>query len=205
MLQDGPGRKNPRKSEVITSGIEPAEVVGRIRKIGLGWHFLCHIHADDAEFDAIRAAYKDLGYRAMSTEWVYIHRLQNIPLISSDPPVRLVETAEQAKAIPQRASQPRKFREGSRLYAVWDDTTDYGWVESVPFGEDAWVSGLYVFSDARGRGFGRALMSKLLQDDKAHGVRTSVLVASSDGARLYPHLGYEKIATLQVFCPMERA
>ncbi len=205
VLQDGPGRKNPRKIEVIVSELEPAEVVRRIKKTGLGWHFLCHIHADDAEFDVIRAAYKELGYRAMSTEWIFIHHLENIPHFTSDPPVRKVETIEQAKSIPQRASQRRKFRAESRLYAAWDDATDYGWVESVPFGEDAWVSGLYVFRDARGRGFGRALMSKLLQEEKAHGVRTSVLVASSDGARLYPHLGYEKIAMLQVFCPTERA
>jgi hypothetical protein len=47
-------------------------------------------------------------------------------------------------------------------------------------------------------------MSALLQDDREHGVEESVLVASSDGARLYPHLGYEKLGVLQVFCPAMR-
>jgi hypothetical protein len=47
-------------------------------------------------------------------------------------------------------------------------------------------------------------MSALLADDRAHGVESSVLLASSDGARLYPHLGYRRLGVLQIFCPVRR-
>jgi GNAT superfamily N-acetyltransferase len=87
---------------------------------------------------------------------------------------------------------------------VWDDTGDYGWVSSIPVGDKAWVSDLYVHEAFRGMGYGRALMSALLREDKEHRVRESVLLASVAGARLYPHLGYQRIGTLQIFCPRSR-
>ncbi|HUG12458.1 MAG TPA: GNAT family N-acetyltransferase [Opitutaceae bacterium] len=63
---------------------------------------------------------------------------------------------------------------------------------------------LFVARVFRGQRVGRTLMSTMLQDDLAHGVESSVLLASGDGARLYPHVGYERIGTLQLFIPGDK-
>lgn len=205
IMRDTPDRKNARKIEIISYGIEPKSVVDRIQKHDIGWHFLCEIHRPEDDFDAIRAEYKSLGYKAVSTEWLFVHSLENIPEFSSTPEVRLVEDQATMDSIPMRGSQRRKLRAGAQHYSIWDDETDYGWVYSVPVGENAWVADLHVHDDLRGRGYGKALMSKLLQDDKALGIQNSVLLASSLGARIYPTLGYQQIGILQMFCPAKRS
>lgn len=203
-MQDHPPRKKSRKIEVIATEIEPSEAIAQVNRAGLGWHFLCHIHQNDAYFDRIRAEYKAAGYRAVSREVMFTHDLVDIPEYLAETPIIQVQTREQLKAIPQRADHSRSWYDNTRLYCAHDDVQDFGWVRSVPTGEDSWVSDLFVHAIDRGRGYGRALMSSLLQGDKQAGVHRSVLLASSDGARLYPHLGYKKIATLQIFCPASR-
>jgi GNAT superfamily N-acetyltransferase len=204
IMRDKPGRASPRKTEVIAVGLSPSETVEQVRKADLGWHFLCSIDEDGSTFDALRAEYKALGYRAVSTEWMFVHHLRELPTLVSDPPARRVGSESEWASIPQMASQPRKLVPGRRLYGVWDAHRDYGWCESMPVGDAAWVHALHVHRDFRRRGYGGALMSALLQDDKCNGISTSVLLASSDGARLYPRLGYERIGVLQMFCPARR-
>ena len=204
VMRDDPPRKKSRKTEVITYGQSPEETVVAIQQAELGWHFLCHIHEPDDDYDGIRAKYKELGYRAISTEGLFIHDLKNIPNYESDPPAREIPNQETWQTIPQRASQANKLRPDTWLFGIWDETIDYGWVTSVPVKDFAWVSGLYVHQSDRGKGYGRALMTKLLASDREHGITQSVLLASSDGARLYPHLGYQKIGILQMFCPTKR-
>jgi len=204
VMRDTPDRKNARKIEVISHGVEPEVAVKTIQDANIGWHFLCEIHHPEDDFDAIRAKYKSLGYKAVSTEWLFVHDLQDIPIYESDPPVRQVPNQAALDAIPQRGKHKRKLRPGIRHFTIWDDDQDYGWVYSIPYKESAWVGDLHVHEIDRGRGYGRALMSKLLQTDRDLGVKQSVLLASSDGARLYPHLGYQKIGILQMFCPAKR-
>ena len=48
-------------------------------------------------------------------------------------------------------------------------------------------------------GIGRALLLKMLRDDRKLGAKCSVLTASHAGALLYPHAGYERIGTLLMF------
>ncbi len=206
IMRDGPGKKrDPRKIEVVACGLSPEEAISRTQAQNLGWHFLCHLYGDAAEAAEIRAAYKQLGYRALGTEWMFTHDLLNVPVFDSEPPVRRVEDEAMWLSIRQQASQPRPFRPETRGYCIWDGDRDYGWVHSVPLDNDAWVSDLYVYADSRGQGYGRALMSRLLQDDRAVGVGASVLLASTAGARLYPHMGYRQIGELQLFCPVVRA
>lgn len=205
VMQDVPGRRRaPRKVEVVTTGLRPGEVARRIAKQEIGWHFLCHIHGLEEDSAEIRGVYKSLGYRALSSEGFFLHDLNEIPHYESDPPVRLLATQEEAILVPSKSSQPVKVIPNSRLYMAWDASTDYGWVRSVPVGNAAWVSGLFVRPAFRGRGFGRSLMSALLQDDRRNGVTTSVLLASAAGGRLYPHVGYQQIGALQMFCPFKR-
>jgi predicted acetyltransferase len=56
-----------------------------------------------------------------------------------------------------------------------------------------------VVAAQRRRGIGTALLAKMLRDDRAHGARQSVLLASHAGALLYPHVGYEQIGMLLMF------
>jgi GNAT superfamily N-acetyltransferase len=204
VMRDDPPRTKERKIEVIAHGITPQETTEAIKGAGLGWHFLCHIHRPDEDFQDIRNQYKQDGYRAISTEWLFIHDLQAIPVLDSDPQPRQIQDQAEWNTIPMRSKQSMKLRPSTRLFSVWDETTDYGWVRSVPYKDSAWVSNLYVHEPVRGKGYGRALMSKLLISDRENGVKQSVLLASSDGARLYPHLGYQQIGILQMFCPVKR-
>lgn len=204
VMRDGPGRKQPRKIEVVTTGMAPREAVERIAEAKLGWHFVCAIEPPQADHESVRSGYKGLGYRVLSSEWMFVHDLKSIDTLTCQPPVRLIGSQEELSEIRQCAPQKRKFRPGIRMYGSWDDVRDYGWVHSVPVGQDTWVSDLYVYKEYRGRGYGRALMSAMLLEDRAHGVDHSVLLASSDGARLYPHLGYEMIGILHLLCPTSR-
>jgi GNAT superfamily N-acetyltransferase len=204
-------RRDPRKAEVIAYDTAPARVVAAIRDADPGWHFVCHLHEPDVLTRSIRDAYKALGYRALATEWMFAHDLGAIPALGSEPPVRRVRTEEEAERL-RTLSRRRQIRPQDlaadaapqRLYAAMDVREVYGWVSSVPVRQHAWVANLYVPAQHRGKGFGRALMSALLADDLAHGVDASVLLASTDGARLYPHLGYRQLGVLQIFCPVRR-
>lgn len=47
-------------------------------------------------------------------------------------------------------------------------------------------------------------MAKMLRDDRAHGARSSVLMAMHAGALLYLRMGYEQIGTLFIFAPKKQ-
>ena len=76
-----------------------------------------------------------------------------------------------------------------------------GWVRSIAVGEMTWCSNMYVVEKHRRRGIGRAMMCRMLRDDREHGATMAVLLASHTGAKLYAAVGYEQIGTLLVFTP----
>ncbi len=76
-----------------------------------------------------------------------------------------------------------------------------GWVASITVDDATWCSNLHVQPAHRRRGIGRALMVRMLRDDRAAGAALSVLTASHSGAMLYPTIGYEQVATLLLFTP----
>lgn len=198
VLEDAP-RKKPRRVEVVGVAQDPDHVVETLRQAGVGKHFFSDICPPEVDMFRRRDQVKRLGYRTVVTERMYVHRLEEIPVIKSSPPVCLAMTEDDFDRIPQRSSQKRPWYGYGRQYTVSHPTRAIGFVRSVPVGEDAWVHDLYVQEAYRRQGYGSALMSRLLRDDKAAGVRNSVLLASTAGSKLYPLLGYELVGVLQVF------
>lgn len=205
IMQDDPPRKNPRKVEIMGCAVDPDEVSRTLRKASVGWHFYVDIVSTEVSLLERKKLFKAAGYRALGTEWVFVHDLRVIPEATSDPPVRLVQHQEQFRNLPQVAAQKRPYYPDVRQYCIWDERRTYGWVFSRPVGPDAWTGDLYVHEHVRGRGYGFALMARLLNDDRRQGIRSNVLIASKAGARLYPHLGYQLIGALQLFCPQPSA
>jgi predicted acetyltransferase len=76
-----------------------------------------------------------------------------------------------------------------------------GWVRSIVVGNATWCSNMYVIERYRRRGIGRTLMCRMLRDDREHGAKSAVLLASHTGAKLYAAVGYEQIGTLLLFTP----
>jgi GNAT superfamily N-acetyltransferase len=200
VMQDTPSRKDARKIEIVAHNLTPSQAVGIVAPWHLGRHFISHIHANEQQRE-IREEYKSLGYRVLATEWMFIHDLEDIPKFDCSPSVIEVPSQEFLDGVSQRAKQPRKYDADTRLFGIWNEEQDFGWVRSIPFGENAWVSALHVNEESRRNGYGRALMSALLRRDRECGVKTSVLLGTAAGSRLYPHLGYKQIATLQIFYP----
>lgn len=210
VLRDDPG-SDRRKTEVFAHSLLPEETIRQIRSSVAEWHFLCYVHSDPADFSSIRGEFKALGYRALATEWLFVRDTEGFPIISSVPPVKRITEFADAELVRKangRVEIQNKYLgiddAPQRLYAAIARETVYGWVSSIPVAKNAWVSNLYVPKEHRGHGYGRALMSALLGDDHAFGIEHSVLLASKDGARLYPHVGYLPMGTMQIFCPASR-
>ncbi len=88
-----------------------------------------------------------------------------------------------------------------RQYVALDGQEIVGRVRSVDAVEATWCADMYVNAPYRRRGIGRALLCRMLRDDRARGAKCSVLTASHVGALLYPRMGYERIGTLLLFAP----
>ena len=72
-----------------------------------------------------------------------------------------------------------------RQYVAMNDQTPIGSVGSVRASDCACCSNIYVAPAFRPRGIARALMTRMLQEDRATGARASVLLASHSEANLY--------------------
>ena len=48
------------------------------------------------------------------------------------------------------------------------------------------------------------MLCRMLRDDRSGGARAGVLLSSHAGAKLYPLVGYEQIATLYLFTPRKK-
>jgi predicted GNAT family acetyltransferase len=68
-----------------------------------------------------------------------------------------------------------------------------------------WVSNMHTHPEHRRQGLAKALMTRMLLDDRLAGATRSVLLASHAGALLYPALGYDRIGTLHLFRNPKRA
>ncbi|MFT5085718.1 MAG: putative GNAT family acetyltransferase [Planctomycetota bacterium] len=63
---------------------------------------------------------------------------------------------------------------------------------------------MWVQPAFRRRGIDRAMLCRMLCDDRAVDAERAVLTASHAGAKIYPLVGYKEIGTLMLYTPKKR-
>lgn len=209
VLRDAP-RRNPRDlrlEEWVACGQMPARVDAVLRREAQGRCALSAISRDRDDGEKTRDAYKQLGYRLLRTEPLFVHRLRRIPAFEAPVEIVRVDTPELAArfgvATRTRPMKPELLAPDApqRQYVALDGKAIVGWVRSVDTTKGTWVADMKVIERCRRRGIARAMLSRLLRDDRSLGSRMSVLTASHTGALLYPHVGYEQVGILWLFMP----
>lgn len=211
VTRDAPRRSGRyRGEEWIAHGLEPAEVVQVVNQRTRGRYTICAICGAGESEEALRASYRALDYRLGSTQPLMVHRLRRIPRFASPTETVRVLDAGLAnrvnKAARQRQILPEHLTPDApcRLYAALIDDDPVGWVSSVEAVGSTYCANLYVRREFRRRGIGRALMRRMLRDDRRCGSQLAVLTASHTGALLYPLVGYEQVGTLFMYTPRRR-
>jgi len=209
VMRDAP-RKNPRdyrKEEWIAHDVDAAEADALARANTRGRFFICAMVPEGEPDQPTRSAYKSLGYRLLATEGFFVQRLGRIPRAATPVPIELVRSPELAarlgKVTRTRPIRDELLGEGApfRQYVALDGEAIVGRVRSVDAAGATWCADMHVEETHRRRGIGRALLCRMLRDDRARGSACSVLTASHAGSLLYPHVGYERIGTLFLFAP----
>lgn len=207
VARDGP-RKNGkyRNEEWAAFGVSPTEVDRIVRKEAKGRFAICQMHPVGQPDEPMRQTYKELGYRLQTTEPLMVHSLKRIRRFEPPQGVKVQRVMEQAladrlaKAARARQILPEHFKnEEVRQYVAMEQDKIIGWVRSVVAGDSRWCSNMHVLPAYRRRGIARAMMSQMLRDDSDNGAKANVLTASHVGAKLYPVVGYEHLATLYVY------
>ena len=209
VMRDAP-RKRPRdyrKEEWIARDVDPKKTDAIARRHTRGRFFVCAMLAEGEPDEPTRTTYKALGYRLLATEGFFVQRLKRIPAAPCPVSIERVRTT----ALAQRLGKVTRTRPIStellgddspfRQYVALDGQEIVGRVRSVDAAGGTWCADMYVSISHRRRGIGRALLARMLRDDRARGSKCSVLTASHTGALLYPHVGYERIGTLFMFAP----
>jgi GNAT superfamily N-acetyltransferase len=214
VMRDAPRRKERdyRKEEWVAFDVGPREADAVARRQTRGRFFVSALVAAGESEDDLHAEYKRLGYRLLSREGFFVHRLARIPRAAAPSPVTIQRVRTEAmadqlgKATRSRPIPRECLAAGGpfRQYVAVDGASVVGWVRSVPAGASTWCSHMAVRPSHRRRGIGRAMLVKMLRDDRAAGAGRSVLLASKAGALLYPHVGYEQIGTLLTFAPLKK-
>ncbi len=194
-----------RKEEWIAYDVPPQLAHEKARAGTRGRYFICSISEDDDTGKELKDAYKSLGYRLIVTEPFFRHRLKRVPRFQADVRIELMRTTEQAnllaKATRNRPQLPDpKFRQ----YLAMKGDELVGWVRSIETPAGNWCSSMHVRPACRRQGIGKALLEKMLRDDRKYRVTQNVLLASHTGALLYPLVGYERIGTLSIFAPKKK-
>ena len=203
-------KKDAGTPEVVVFGALIEDVKQSIRAKGLQKHSLCVLILEENEISMTIERYEKNGYRLLGTEGFFTLNLEErVGKTKSE--IRRVCTAADAEAVAKAGHKnqllPEHLTTGNsicRLYAAFDGTIAVGWVSSIrTHPERSWVSNLFVSTSYRKRGIGHSLMSFMLEEDTKYGVRHSVLLASAEGAKLYPKLGYRNRGTALLFAPKE--
>jgi GNAT superfamily N-acetyltransferase len=212
VMRDAP-RKNGvyRNEEWVAYDVTPEEVDRIAQGQARGRFAVCMICGLGEPHAPQIAEFKALGYRLGHTEPFMTHALAQIPRFDSTATIERILTGDMAqrlaKAAGSRQILPEHLTEDAplRQYVALMDGELVGWVRSIVVGDATWCSNMYVRPEFRRRGIARAMLCRMLQDDRAAGAQTAVLLASHTGAKLYPVVGYQQIGTLLLFTPKKRS
>lgn len=210
VMHDAQGRTpdHARNTEWVACGITPSEMDRIAGELLFGKYALCYALAMDQPDEPIRKEFREMGYRLGHTEPFFVHHLRTLPTLQGEQAIvrvvdqslaeKLARAARSKQILPQHLADPDP---PLRQYVAFDGDDLIGWVKSISVRDCTWCSNLYVSPSYRRRGIGKALMAKMLSDDKAIGSKANVLLASHTGAKLYRTLGYEQIGELFIYTP----
>lgn len=223
VMRDAPRKSaaaDYRKEEWVVYGVPAGQVERVIRRESKGWYFIGAFVDAEQCVETIRDDYKLLGYRLLSSEFLFVHNMQRVPQKKSPAIIGRMKSKAQLLYYAQ-AARMRPMSE-----AVLDTSSDWwhylatvaqhldddqsasqivGWVSSIKTATDShWVSNLVVKESFRRKGIGSALLAQMLRDDRKREAKSSVLLASHTGALVYPGLGYQRIGTLLIFAPKQK-
>lgn len=219
VMRDAPRRhhRDYRVEEWVSHDLPPADVDRIVRAHTRGRFGVGAIRSVDQPAEPLRLEFKRLGYRLITTEPLFVHRLTRIPREDAPVPIEQVLHRELADRFGREwrhrplSDTLLRPESGLRQYVAWDDgltgaprASIVGVVRSVAVGSAHWVGNMYVVRAHRRRGIGRALLLRMLRDNRAAGSTLSVLLSSHIGAMLYPVVGYEQIGELLLFKPGRR-
>ncbi|MFM7187106.1 MAG: GNAT family N-acetyltransferase [Armatimonadota bacterium] len=210
-LHDGP-RSNPnadvRREEFVCFGCSPSEALAISASAATGNYAICFVLPLGADDTEVRREFKALGCRLGATEAFMDN---DVPYISAtEPIIPIVRISDQAHADAIGKAWRRKQilsrdigNENAvhRVYTIHDGEKYIGSCGSIRIEDASWISSLYVDAEYRRKGLGTALMTRVMADDRALGIRKSVLLASHTGAMLYPTVGFSQLGTLYVYNP----
>lgn len=212
VMRDAPRKRGDyRCEEWVAYGASPEETDRIARERTRGRFAVCAILGQDEPDIELRASYKRLGYRLGVTEPLMVHPLQEIPEFTAPATVLRVQTPELAERLAKEARSrqvlPRHLGSDTELrqYVAEVNGELVGWVRSIVTGSATWCSNMFVKPEFRRRGIARAMLSRMLCDDRDCGAQTAVLLASHTGALLYPVVGYRQIGTLYLYTPRKEA
>ncbi len=201
-------RGDYRSEEYVGWSIDPLEMHTIARQHTRGRYRLCVLRALEEGDASLHSELKALGYRFRGAEPLMVHSLQQIERVPDPVSIMRITTQEEADSLAKAARSRQILPEHLeadpppvRQYIARNDEQLIGWVGSITAREYAWCSNMFVLPAYRRRGIARALLTRMLQEDRAAGARANVLLSSHAGTKLYPTVGYQTIGELLVFTP----
>jgi GNAT superfamily N-acetyltransferase len=213
VMRDAPRRRKSdrdRAEEWVGCDVPPQVFDRVVRANARGRFGLCVVVARDQDDAPMRAAFKSLGYHLRATEPLMVQVSTRIPRLSCPLSIKRVTTLAEADALARAAGRRQVLSEhlsagdASPLWqyvATTDDGAIVAWGRSIAVDNASWVSNIFTTPKFRRRGIARALLARLLRDDRARGLRRSVLLSSHTGALLYEAVGFERIAKAYLYTP----
>jgi GNAT superfamily N-acetyltransferase len=207
-LRDAPRKRAAeyRKEEWIAFGVTPQVAHETALRGTRGRYCIGSISGSRRSEELLKCGYRELGYRLLATEPLFVHKLSRVPRVKAPALIELMRTQEHAnllaRATRRRPAPPAMLADPSfRQYLAFCGPHLTGWVRSIATPAGNWCSSMYVLPTHRRQGIGKALLAKMLRDDRQRGAGQSVLLSSHSGALLYPGVGYEQLGTLSIFVP----
>ena len=179
---------HPRWPEVdgfYALDVPPAEVIKIVQRYGPDPKHM--ITAIDFSPDSLKAAYSELGYRLLPWAEPFMVKLLSTPL-----------TANKHVAVQVRQTQ------ATQDYWIEEDSQPVCWGRSILTAAKAvYVSKMETLPAYRRRGLASAILARIHEEALASGANRSILCSAPMGLPLYLAAGYDVMAYMQAFVPVE--